>query len=80
MKLVLFLKVNTAPVFVDCARFTVIDLFGLSLGPIRHINAATAPGVVDAGATTGATPLTPAQIVAAAAVTANATNQALIAQ
>ena len=42
--------------------------------PVCHVNAGTAPGVIGAGAANGTTPLTPAQVIAAAVVTANATN------
>ena len=76
-------QLNTASVFVDPNNFTVLDFVGLSLSsPVRHINAASAPGVLDAGAgtATGSTPPTDAQVIAAAIVTAKATNQALIAQ
>ena len=68
-------KVNTAPVFVDCARFTVMDFAGLNItGSVHHINTHTTPGVVGAGIATGTTPSTTAQVVTAAAVTANAAN------
>ena len=59
-----------------------MDFDGISLtGPVCHIRTSTAPGVVGAGAATGAAPLTQAQVVVAAtAVTANADNQVLIMQ
>ena len=61
--------------------FTVLDFDGLNItGPICHLHTGTALGVVGASATTEVTPLTPAQVITTAAVTANADNQAFIAQ
>ena len=62
-----------------------MDFSGLLLtGPVCHINLATAPGVIGAGAGAAtyaaATALTPVQATAAAAVNAAAANQALVAQ
>ena len=82
---------NTAPVFVNCNTYTVMDFDGLSTGPIRHINSATHTGVVGTGAgpaaiaasaaaaaaVSAAAALSPA---AAATATATAANQALVAQ
>ena len=77
---IVILKINTAPVFVDCNMFTVLDFDGLNItGPICHLHTGTALGVVGASATTEVTPLTPAQVITTAAVTANADNQAFIA-
>ena len=78
-KTAVIIVLNMALIFVDCNNFNVMDFTGLSLtGPVCHINAPTAPGIVGedegAGTATGATPPTAAQVVAAAAVTANDAN------
>ena len=73
------IKIGSAPVFVDCNNFNVMDFADLSLNPIYHINAPTAPGVVAASVTAGATPPTATQFSTTAVITAKAVNQALIA-
>ena len=72
-------QLNTALIFVDNNNFTVTDFGGLLLtGLIRHINTANAPGFFGAAtyaaAAAAASALTPAQVAAAATVTANAAN------
>ena len=73
-------QLNTTSVFVDPNMFTVMDFDGLSTtGPVCHVNVNLAPGIVGASAIARAAPLNPAQVIATAAVAANAANQALIA-
>ena len=59
----------------------MINFTGISFtSPVHHINVTTAPGVVSAATYAATAVLMPAQVATAAAVTANAANQALIAQ
>ena len=78
------IRFSTTPIYVDCNNFDAITFTGISLtSPICHINfigAVTGPSVVGAATCAADTTLTPAQVTAAATVTANAVNQALVAQ
>ena len=78
------IRFSTTLIYVDCNNFDAMIFTGISLtGPICDINftvAGTDPGVVGAATYAAATVPTPAQVAAAAIVTANAANQALVAQ